>query len=215
MDGTKPTTSEYKVPLPFIKYACCTCEWALRGNLCKHQVVIFLTCTNLTKENIIRYCGTCYGSDRGGFATMFANPTYLHIYDNESNDEEADEDHSEKPWVVDMCELMRPDDNSPNMEKEKDHNQPSSSSTSTEKSLARMGDIMQEIINEVKKGGVQLIDHTTSLLPVIAIDVRGIRLSKVNEDMHLDMVFHCVNDGIGNSAHQMKDWHEIMLWKYS
>jgi hypothetical protein len=42
----------YKVPLPFIKYACCTCEWALRGNLCKHQVAIFLTCTDLTKENI-------------------------------------------------------------------------------------------------------------------------------------------------------------------
>jgi hypothetical protein len=34
-----------------------------------------------------------------------------------------------------------------------------------------MGDVMQEIINKVKKGGVQLIDHTTSLLHVIAIDV--------------------------------------------
>ncbi len=39
----------YKVPLPFTKYACCTCEWALHGNLCKHQVAIFLTCTDLTK----------------------------------------------------------------------------------------------------------------------------------------------------------------------
>ncbi len=78
---------------------------------------------------------------------MFADLTYLHIYDNESNDEEADdeeadENHFKKPWVVDMCELMRPDDTSPNVEKKKDHNQPSSSSTSTEKMLARMGDIM-------------------------------------------------------------------------
>ncbi len=62
---------------------------------------------------------------------MFADPTYLHIYDNE----EADENHSEKPWVVDMCELMKPDDTSPNVEKEKDHNQPLSSSTSTEKTF--------------------------------------------------------------------------------
>jgi hypothetical protein len=54
-----------------------------------------------------------------------------------------------------------------------------------EKTLARMGDIMQEIINEVKEGGVQLIDHTTSLLRVIATDVRGIHLSNVNEVMHL------------------------------
>jgi len=121
----------YKVPLPFTKYACCTCEWALRGNLCIHQVAIFLTCTDLIKENIIQYCGTWYGSNRGGFAAMFTDPTYLHIYDNE----EADENHSEKPWVVDMCELMKLDDTSPNVEKEKDHNQPLSSSTSTEKTF--------------------------------------------------------------------------------
>jgi hypothetical protein len=161
----------YKVPLPFTKYACCTCEWALHGNLCKHQVAIFLTCIDLTKENIIQYCGTWYGSDHGGFAAMFADPTYLLIYDNESNDEEANEDHSQKPWVVDMCELVKPYDTSPNVEKEENHNQPSSSSTSTEKALARMGDIMQEIINEMKEGGVQLIDHTTSFLCVIATDV--------------------------------------------
>jgi hypothetical protein len=132
----------YKVLLPFIKYACCTCEWALCGNLCKHQVAIFLTCIDLTKENIIQYCGTWYGFDRGGFATMFGDPIYLHIYDNESDDEEVDEDNFEKPWVVDMCELMKLDDTSPNVEKKRDHNQLSSSSTPTEKTLAQMGDIM-------------------------------------------------------------------------
>jgi hypothetical protein len=36
-------------------------------------------------------------------------------------------------------------------------------------------------------------------------------LSKVNEVMHPDMVFHCVNDGLGNLVHRMKDWHERML----
>jgi hypothetical protein len=74
-----------------------------------------------------------------------------------------------------------------------------------------MGDIMQEIINEVKEGGVQLIDHTTSLLCVIATNVQSIRLSKVNEVMHPGMVFYYVNDGLGNSMHRMKDWHETML----
>jgi hypothetical protein len=44
---------------------------------------------------------------------MFADTTYLHIYDNESDDEEADEDHYEEPWVVDMCRLMTPNDTSP------------------------------------------------------------------------------------------------------
>jgi hypothetical protein len=49
------------------------------------------------------------------------------------------------------------------------------------------------------------------LLRVIVIDARGIRPSKVNEVMHLGMVFHYVNDGLGNLVHQMKDWHEMML----
>jgi len=144
----------YKVPLPFTKYVCCTCEWALCGNLCKHQIAIFLTCIDLIKKYIIQYCGTWYGSNYGSFATMFADPTYLHIYDNESDDEKADENHSKKPWVIDMCELMRLNDTSPNVEKKKDHNQPSSSSTPMEKMFIQMGDTMQEIINEVKEGGV-------------------------------------------------------------
>jgi len=70
---------------------------------------------------------------------------------------------------------------------------------------------MQEIINEIKEGGVQLINHTTSLFCVIATNVRGICLSKVNEVMHHGMVFHSVNGGLGNLVHRMKDWHETML----
>jgi hypothetical protein len=116
----------------------------LHGKLCKHQVVIFLTCIDLIKKNIIQYCGTWYGYNCGGFAAVFANLPYLHIYDNESNDEKANENHSKKPWVVDMCKLMRPDDTSPNVEKKKDHNQPSSSFTFMEKAFVQIGDIMQK-----------------------------------------------------------------------
>jgi hypothetical protein len=55
----------------------------------------------------------CYEYNRGVFVAMFADFTYLHIYDNESDDEEVNEDHDEKPWVVDMCKLMTSDDASP------------------------------------------------------------------------------------------------------
>jgi hypothetical protein len=37
--------------------------------------------------------------------------------------------------------------------------------------LAQMGDVMQKIINEVKEGGIQLIDHATSLLCAVASNV--------------------------------------------
>jgi hypothetical protein len=124
----------YKVTFLFTKYVCSRCEWVLHGNLCKHQVVL-LTCTDIIKENIIQYCGTWYGSNHGHFVAMFVGPTYLHIYDNESDDEEANEYHFEEPWVVDMCRLMTLDNTSLNVKKKKDHNQPSSSSTPTKKSF--------------------------------------------------------------------------------
>jgi hypothetical protein len=63
----------YQVKYPFAQFACCTCKWALQRNLCKHQIMVILTCTNNTQENIIEYCGTQYGYEHGRLATMFVN----------------------------------------------------------------------------------------------------------------------------------------------
>jgi hypothetical protein len=62
---------------------------------------------------------------------MVADLTYLHLYDNESNDEEPNEDDIEEPWVVNMGGLLTLDGISPNVEGEKDHNQPSISNAPT------------------------------------------------------------------------------------
>ncbi len=144
MYGAKPIMSKCDIQgsIFFTEYACCTCEWVLHGNLCKHQVVILLLCTNITKENILQYCGTSYGSNCGGFVAMFADLTYLHLYDNESNDEEPDEDDIEKPWVVNMGELFTLDDTSPNVEGEKGHNQPLISNAPTKRVFTQMDDVL-------------------------------------------------------------------------
>jgi hypothetical protein len=55
---------------------------------------------------------------------MFANPTYLHLNDNESNDEEPNESDIEEPWVVNMGGLLTLEGTSPTVEEEKDHNRP-------------------------------------------------------------------------------------------
>ncbi len=67
----------YNIHASFTKYASCTYKWALWGNFCKHQIVILLTGTDFTTENIIEYCGTYYGMHRGGLKCMFANLAYL------------------------------------------------------------------------------------------------------------------------------------------
>ncbi len=102
---------------------------------------------------------------------MFVDPTYLHLYDNESNNEEPNEDDTEESWVVNMGKLFTLDGTSPNVEGEKDHNQLLISNAPMEIVFTQMGDVMQEIINEIKEDGIQLIDHATSLLRVIASNV--------------------------------------------
>jgi hypothetical protein len=48
-------------------------SWALRGNLCKCQVVLFMTCTNPIPNNTIGHCNTWYGITRGGFQFFFCS----------------------------------------------------------------------------------------------------------------------------------------------
>jgi hypothetical protein len=43
----------YAVKFPFIKIFYYTCEWALQGNMCKHQIAIILTCTDIYQKDII------------------------------------------------------------------------------------------------------------------------------------------------------------------
>jgi hypothetical protein len=64
----------YMVKFPFIEIFCCTCEWALQGNMWKHQIVVILTCTHNSQEDIIHYYGTWYGSHCGRLGHMFRDP---------------------------------------------------------------------------------------------------------------------------------------------
>jgi hypothetical protein len=77
----------YTVKFPFIEIFCYTFEWALRGNMCKHQIVIILTCTNISQGDIIHYYGTWYGSHRAGLGHIFADPQHI-LDDMESNDDD-------------------------------------------------------------------------------------------------------------------------------
>ena len=40
VQSTKDAAIWYKVCAPCTEYACCNCEWSIRGNFCKHQVAI-------------------------------------------------------------------------------------------------------------------------------------------------------------------------------
>jgi hypothetical protein len=96
----------YKLQSPFIEYASCTCEWAIHGNLCKHKVLVLLTSTDLAKDNIIKYCGTWFGSNCGGFQAMFTNMVYLQRDDRVSNDKDNEDGQVEEPRIIDINGFM-------------------------------------------------------------------------------------------------------------
>jgi hypothetical protein len=78
----------YKLQSPFTEYESYSCEWAICGNLCKHQVIVLLSSIDIIKENIIVYCGTWFGFNCEGLKTMFIDPWYLQLDDGASNDED-------------------------------------------------------------------------------------------------------------------------------
>lgn len=61
------------------------------------------------------------------------------------------------------------------------------------------------------RSGVTFCNHATSHMRLVALNIWNICLTKVNESLHLGMVFQLVEDGIGNLVKWLKDWHETMF----
>jgi hypothetical protein len=80
-----------------------------------------------------------------------------------------------------------------------------------EKALAQLVTIMQKITNECKEDDVTLCEHATSHIRVLACNICNIHLTKTNAISHPGLVLHRVEDGLGNSVKQLKNWHETML----
>ena len=67
---TNPTKL-YSVYSPDCEWGCCDCMWALKGNICKHQIkVLMILHPELAEGTITRYCGSLAGTCEGGRANM-------------------------------------------------------------------------------------------------------------------------------------------------
>ncbi len=92
------------------------CLWVgIARNFSKHQVIIFLICTNLTKENIVEYCGTWYETNHGHFKAMFVElMSYLYFDDGYLKDEDYDKGLGKDVGVIDIGSIIAMNDNVPN-----------------------------------------------------------------------------------------------------
>jgi hypothetical protein len=85
------------------------------------------------------------------------------------------------------------------------------SSNPMERVIAQLVITMQEITNECKEGNVTLCEHATSHMRILTCNIYNMHLTKVNAFLHLKLVIHCVEDGLGNNVKRFKDWHETMF----
>jgi hypothetical protein len=75
-----------------------------------------------------------------------------------------------------------------------------------EETLSWLQDIMAEITSQCKESiSVQLCDHATSCLRIVALEIQALHVTQANESMHLGMVFNWVEDGLGNLVNCFKD----------
>jgi len=178
--------------------------------MCKHQIVVILTCIDISSEDIIHYYGTWYGSHCGGLGHMFIDPRHI-LNDMVSNDDDENEHLEGDDGIMEFDGLM-------NMEQSNLHtgaivrySDTIYSSTPMERVLAQLVIIMQEITNECNEGDVTLCEHSTSHMRVLACNICNIHLTKANVVLHSRLMLHYVKDGLGNSVIWLKYWHETMF----
>ena len=64
-------TKLYSIYSPDCEWGYCDCVWALKGNICKHQVkVLMILHPSLAEGTITRYCGSLAGTTEGGRGNM-------------------------------------------------------------------------------------------------------------------------------------------------
>jgi len=200
----------YAVKFPFTEILCCTCEWALRGNICKHQIVVVFTCLDISQEDIIHYHGRWYGSHCEGLGHMFADPQHIPS-DMESNDDDEYEHFEGDDGIMEFDGLMNMEQSDFPISAIIGSNDTIHSSTPIENAFAQLVTTMQEIIDECKEGDVTLREHATSHMRVLACNICKRNLTKANVILHLGLVLHRIEDGLGNNVKQFKNWHETLL----
>ncbi len=75
--------------------------WNLNGS----KPTISQCIVDVNKDNVIKYCGTWYGTNHEGFQAMFMDPTYLQV-DYRTLDDEKNQEFKVKELGVDICGFM-------------------------------------------------------------------------------------------------------------
>jgi hypothetical protein len=134
---------------------------------------------------------------------MFVDPRHIPD-DMESNDNDEHEHLEGDDVIMEFDGLMNMEQNDFPMGAIVGSNDTINSSTPMERALAQLVTTMQEITNECKEGDVTFCEHATSHMRILACNICNICFTKVNVVLHLGLLLHYVEDGLGNNVQSNK-----------
>lgn len=200
-------TRWYVVPNPYTIYACCSCKWAHWGNLCKHQIAIILLTINISEVTFLEFCGTYFGSQRGGLSALFTRPIVDDLIVDIKDDDDDDTNDGKGDMHVDMIGPSQPFDE--NMQDD----DPLTLEVAMNKSMKDHLIVANAIVEECQLAWQLFCDDTTTILHKIYADIHALRLVKTMDFLHPRVVFEKVDDGCPNIEKWMKDWCEKFICK--
>ena len=184
---------------PFVEYACCSCEHALRGNFCKHQIAILLKfLPDCRESSILEYCGTYYGTQRGGLKALCLLSKPHEISDFE---EELDED---------TCEHTCREEEE-NSDTDDEQIEDTMASPTQEGVALNMKQLLEGIQEECFSGGMLLMQHTNAILERLHTDVRNLRRSNAIDSLYPNVHFEARTDITSKSIKRIRDHMEIYI----
>ena len=198
----------YSLTYPHRDYACCDCEYAIRGNFCKHQAAIILKTTDVDQDAIVEYCGTYYGTTRGGLFEMFKAERGFCDEDGLDEDiiiDSTDTNHDATPNLDDLeigVESLQENDV---IEVDEDvlHARVIKEHAKDYKKFQRL----------IEGHGLRMAEHATSEFRVLLNRMSELCLADFQGTLHPDTQFANMDRGMGNSIRRKQGWYERMLSK--
>ena len=200
----------YGILDPYTKYTSCSCEWAIRGNMCKHQLAVIKSSTDISWDDMLEFLGTYYGSLRGGLEAMFEHNVPIDPFE----DLDGDEDEEDVEDITNTNYNFVPQDFDG-----------SSTSThvdglrQTQPSIEGSLQVLDKLVEESRElaigRGLELVQHLQAMMTKVVTNVRRIRAQQDSEILHPQTVFEVVDDGMGSSIVRRKDYREIAMARMS
>ena len=197
----------YDVINPYTLYASCSCEWYIRGNMCKHQLTIIKASTDISWGVMLEFLGTYYGSLRGGIEAMFELSVPINPFeDGDIHDYEDDIDNTH---ILEDIEENMEDATNFGGDIDNASTQPArQTQPSIEGCLLVIEKLQDDARKEATGGGLLLVQQLQAMVTKTHTDVKRIRGQIETNNVHPQCVFEVVDDGSGNFIVRKKYFRE-------